>query len=171
LTAGGAWRSGRSSEPGAAPPGALGAGARGPGAALYPHRTRMRPPVVQRQTAPRSGRLLFFRRVGLGAVGLRVRALTAFPSRRSRRPMSAPTTACGALAMALESAETPEPLRPRTIAVPSYRPPHPGGGTFAVRQCASGSGEGQPTSSLVMNHPAESDSGSYLANAPAKQVF
>src|SRR5437867_3434250 len=39
----------------------------------------MRPPVVKRQTTPRSGLLLFFRRVGLGVVGLRFRALTSFP--------------------------------------------------------------------------------------------
>jgi hypothetical protein len=50
--------------------------------------------------------------------------------------------------MALASAEAHEPLRPRNISVPSYRPPQQGGYTVAVRQCASGSGEGQYTSSL-----------------------
>jgi hypothetical protein len=54
--------------------------------------TRMRPPVVKRQTTPRSGLLLFFRRVSLGAVGLRFRALTSFRSMRYRRSMSAPNT-------------------------------------------------------------------------------
>jgi hypothetical protein len=42
--------------------------------------------------------------------------------------------------MALAIAETHEPLRPRNISVPSYRPTQPGGCTFAVRQFASGSG-------------------------------
>jgi hypothetical protein len=53
-------------------------GRRGTGARLG--LTRMRPPAVKRQTPPRSGLLLFFRRVGLGVVGLRFRALTSFPS-------------------------------------------------------------------------------------------
>jgi hypothetical protein len=40
------------------------------------------------------------------------------------------------------------PLRPRNISVPSYRPTQQGSCTFAVRQFASGSGEGQHTSPL-----------------------
>jgi hypothetical protein len=49
--------------------------------------------------------------------------------------------------MALAIAETHEPLRPRNISVPSYRPTQQRGCTFSVRQFASGSGEGQHTSS------------------------
>jgi hypothetical protein len=113
-----------------------------------PRRTRMRPLVVKRPTTPRSGLLLFFRRVGLGAGGLRFRALTAFPSLQYRQPLSAPHTSGGALALALARAEAHEPLRPRNISVPSYRPPHQGGDTGAVRQCAAGAGEGQYTSAL-----------------------
>ena len=66
--------------------------------ASVPRLTRMRPPVVKRQTTPRSGLLLFFRRVGLGAVGIRFRALTSCPSMRYRRPVSAPHTYGGSLA-------------------------------------------------------------------------
>ena len=49
--------------------------------------------------------------------------------------------------MALAIAETHEPLRPRNISGPSSRPTQQGGCTFAVRQGASGSGEGQHTAS------------------------
>ena len=50
--------------------------------------------------------------------------------------------------MALASAETRASLRPRNLSGPSSRPTPQGGGTFAVRQCASGAGEGPPTASL-----------------------
>jgi hypothetical protein len=45
-----------------------------------PGRSRMRPPGIKRQTTPEERTLAFFRRVGLGVVGIRLRALTAFPS-------------------------------------------------------------------------------------------
>ena len=50
--------------------------------------------------------------------------------------------------MGLAIAETHEPLRPRNISVPSYRPTQQGGCTCSVRQFASGAGEGQHTASL-----------------------
>src|SRR4030095_2670 len=50
--------------------------------------------------------------------------------------------------MVLAIAETHEPLRPRNISLPSYRPTRQGGYTFSVRQFASGSGDGQHTSTL-----------------------
>jgi hypothetical protein len=50
--------------------------------------------------------------------------------------------------MELAIAETHAPLRPSNRSGPSYRPSHQGGCTSSVRQCASGSGEGQRTSSL-----------------------
>jgi hypothetical protein len=40
-----------------------------------PSRTRMRTPVVKRQTPPKSGFLTFFRWVGPGAVGIQSRVL------------------------------------------------------------------------------------------------
>jgi hypothetical protein len=98
--------------------------------------------VVKRPTPPRSGLWRFFRRVGLGAGGLRCRALTALPSLRYRRPLSAPHTSGGALALALASAEPHAPLRPRHLSVPSSRPTPQGGGTGAVRQGAAGAGGG-----------------------------
>jgi hypothetical protein len=50
--------------------------------------------------------------------------------------------------MEMAIAEARESLRPRNLSVPSYRPSQQGGCTLSVRQFASGSGEGQHTSSL-----------------------
>ena len=50
-----------------------------PGREVCLSRTLMRPPVVKRQTSPRSGFLAFFRWVGPGAIGIQYRALTSFP--------------------------------------------------------------------------------------------
>ena len=50
--------------------------------------------------------------------------------------------------MALAIAETHEPLRPRNISVPSYRPTQKGGCTSTVRQLGPGSGEGQHMSTV-----------------------
>jgi len=44
------------------------------------------------------------------------------------------------------------PLRPRNLAVPSYRPLQKSGWTGGVRQWGAGSGEGQPTSTLSDHH-------------------
>jgi hypothetical protein len=44
-----------------------------------PGRTLMRTPVVKRHTTPKSGFLVFFRRVGPGVVSLSQRVLTWFP--------------------------------------------------------------------------------------------
>jgi hypothetical protein len=66
---------------------------------------------------------------------------------RYRQPVSAPNTYGGSITREMAMAETHEPLRPSNIAGPSYRPSQQGGCTFAVRQCASGVGEGPHMSS------------------------
>jgi hypothetical protein len=112
-------------------------------------RTRMRPPVVKRQTPPRSGFLLFFSALFPGKVSIRARGLTSFPS------TGADEACCTKHVLRFyrqrngDCRETlSRPLRPRNISVPSYRPTQQGGCTFSVRQLASGSGEGQHTSPL-----------------------
>jgi len=62
-------------------PGALGPGPRALGETRYPHRTLMRPPVVKRQTSPRSGFYPFFPVCFRpSAVRLWPRVPSAFPS-------------------------------------------------------------------------------------------
>ena len=110
----------------------------------------MRPPFVKRQTTSRSGFFaVFFRLFFPGKVNVRARGLTAFPS------TGAAEVCCTKHVLRFyrhcdgECRETLyRPLRPRNISVPSYRPTQQGGCTFAVRQFASGSGEGQHTSPL-----------------------
>ena len=102
----------------------------------------MRPPVVQRQTPPTSGLLLFFppfswqgQRPGSWA-----NVLSFSRGRGSMRPHT--------------RLEVLPPWRwrvprdvvpssaPSNLSVPSSRPPPQGGGTVAVRQCAAGAGRG-----------------------------
>src|SRR5262245_50017589 len=99
-------------------------------------------PRCQETAAPRSGLLLFFRRVGLGTVGLRFRARTAFLSMRYRRPMSAPNTYGGSVVTWVTIAASPwgYALRPRNNVVPSDRPRQRGGSAYTACQLASGSG-------------------------------
>ena len=109
----------------------------------------MRPPVVKRQPPPRSGFLAFFPLGWSRRSRHPVSCADCISTGRRRQHVAAPHTYCGALAVEMTSAEKrPDgPLRPSNIAVPSYRPTQQGGGTFAVRQFASGAGEGPHTSS------------------------
>jgi hypothetical protein len=109
--------------------------------------TLVRPLVVKRQTTPRSGLLALF---PLGWSRRRrspVSCADFIAICRCRQHVAAPNTYCGALAVEMTSAEKrPDgALRPRNLSVPSYRPTQQGGCTCAVRQCASGAGEGQHT--------------------------
>src|SRR5918996_2371199 len=114
------------------------------------HHTRMRPPVVKRQTPLQSGFLLVFSAFFPGKVSVRARGLTSFPS------IGADEVCCTKHVLRFyrhrdgDCRETlSRLLRPRNLSVPSYRPTQKEGCTSAVRQLASGSGEGQHTSPFV----------------------
>ena len=87
-------------------------------------RTLMRPPVVKRQTTPRSGFLAFFP-LGWSRRSRHPGACSDFISTdRRRQHVAAPHTSGGSVAMAMASAERHQrgPLRPRNVSIPSYRP-------------------------------------------------
>ena len=90
--------------------------------------TLMRPPVVKRQTTPRSGCFLFFRCVGSGAVTLWQRVLTSFPSvDETQRVCTKHLSRLCRHGDGDYRGSCSGPLRPRNLSVPSYRPIQGGG--------------------------------------------
>ena len=112
-------------------------------------RTLMRTPVVKRHTSPESGVLLFFRRVAPGVVILWHRVLPGLRSAGAallwlhHTRMEGLPPGPGACRARWDGSR-----RPRTIAVPAYRPPHKRGGTALGASALQGRGEGQPPGTL-----------------------
>jgi hypothetical protein len=90
----------------------------------HPRRTLMRPPVVKRQTSPRSGFCQFFSAVGQAERRASLATCSVFLSACWCTNVAAPNTSCGSVALvrASPARHAPGLLRPSNFSVPSYRP-------------------------------------------------
>ena len=131
-----------------------------------PSRTLMRPPVVKRQTTPRSGLLAFFPPLRSRCRQQSVAGSDGMSVHRCQPSVAAPHTYGGSIAIEVARAESDacRPLRPSNIAVPAYRPTQKRG-AMVRRPCVPGAGEGQHPATLSDSRRLDSSGGGVQANA------